>query len=204
MNRNYLFLTLIILVLAAGLLFFHAQNKLKQVPPDKLLWNIIQPGRYVSTNKVAKWMIEKDPSIELIDVRGADQYKAFSLPNAINIPLDSLITPSGSEYFGIPGTRVVLFANDDILSDQAWVLLRRLGFKGNYVMKGGLNRWIETIIRPKKPSETDPETAFKVYEFREGARLYFTGAKLNASSKTSKTKVVFKRKKKAVVASGGC
>ncbi len=71
-------------------------------------------------------------------------------------------------------------------------------------MKGGLNRWIETIIKPQEPSETDPETAFKVYEFREGARLYFTGAKLNASSRTSKTKVAFKRKKKAVVASGGC
>ncbi len=204
MNRNYLFLTLIIFVLAAGLLFFHAHSKLKQVPPDKLLWDIIQPGRYVSTDKVAKWIIEKDPSIELIDVRGSDQYKAFSLPNAINVPLDSLMTPSGSEYFGVPGTRVVLFANDDILSDQAWVLLRRLGYKSNYVMKGGLNRWMETIIKPQVPSETDPETAFKVYEFREGARLYFTGAKLSASSKAGKTKVVFKRKKKTVVASGGC
>lgn len=71
-------------------------------------------------------------------------------------------------------------------------------------MKGGLNRWIETIIRPKVPVESDPETAFEVYEFRKGARLYFTGAKLSASSKASKTKVVFKRKKKAVVASGGC
>ena len=71
-------------------------------------------------------------------------------------------------------------------------------------MKGGLNRWIETIIKPQGPSESDPETAFKVYEFREGARLYFTGAKLSASSKAGKTKVVFKRKKKTVVASGGC
>jgi len=204
MNRNYLFLTLIILVLGAGTLFFHAQNKLKQVPPDKLLWDIIQPGRYVSTDKVAKWMIEKDPSLELIDVRGADQYKAYSLPNAINVPIDSLITPNGSEYFGIPGIRVVLFANDDILADQAWVLLRRLGFKGNYVMKGGLNRWVETIIKPQEPPASAPEAAFKAYEFRKGACLYFTGARLSASSKESKTKVVFKRKKKAVVASGGC
>ncbi|VAW28673.1 hypothetical protein MNBD_BACTEROID07-436, partial [hydrothermal vent metagenome] len=52
MNRNYLFLTLIILVLGAGTLFFHAQNKLKQVPPDKLLWDIIKPARYVSTDRV--------------------------------------------------------------------------------------------------------------------------------------------------------
>ncbi len=204
MNRNYLFLTLIMLVLAVGLLFFHAQNKPKQVPPDKLLWDIIQPTRYVSTDNVAKWIIEKDPSIELIDVRGADEYKAFSLPNAINVPLDSLITTSGSEYFGIPGVRVVLFANDDILSDQAWVLLRRLGFKDNYVMKGGLNRWIETIIKPQKPPESDPKTAFELYEFRKGASLYFTGAKVSTSSKVSKAKVVFKRRKKVTVASGGC
>lgn len=204
MNRNYLFLTLIILVLAAGTLFFQKNNKPQQVSPDKLLWDVIQPGRYVSTDKVAKWIIEKNPSIELIDVRGVGEYNAFSLPNAINIPIDSLVTPLGSAYFGIPGIRVVLFANDDILSDQAWILLRRLGFMGNYVMRGGLNRWIETIIKPQEPSASDPETAFKEYEFRKGACLYFTGARLSASSKASKTKVVFKRKKKAVVASGGC
>lgn len=204
MNRNYLFLTLIMLVLATGTLFFQKHNKPQQVAPDKLLWDIIQPARYVSTDKVAKWIIEKEPSIELVDVRDTGEYNAFSLPNAINIPLDSLLTSSGSEYFGIPGVRVVLFANDDILSDQAWVLLRRLGFKDNYVMKGGLNRWIETIIKPQEPPESDPETAFELYEFRKGARLYFTGAKVNTSSKVSKIKVVFKRKKKAVVASGGC
>ncbi len=204
MHRNYFILTAIMLALAFGTLFFQKHNKSQQVPPDKLLWDIIQPARYVSTDNVAKWIIEKDPSIELIDVRGAGEYKAFSLPNAINVPLDSLITPSGSEYFGIPGVRVVLFANDDILSDQAWVLLRRLGFKGNYVMKGGLNRWIETIIKPQKPPESDPKTAFELYEFRKGARLYFTGAKVSASSKVSKAKVVFKRRRKVTVASGGC
>ena len=197
MNRNYLFLTLIMLVLATGTLFIHKQNEPPQIPPDELLWDIIQPTRYVSTDQVAKQIIEKDPSLELVDVRSASQFNDFSLPNSMNIPHDSLLTSSSSEYFGIPGIRVVLFANDDILSDQAWVLLRRMGYKGVYVMKGGLNCWIETIIRPPEPSEVAPETAFKLYKFRKGAQLYFTGAKVKAPSAVKKSKVVVRRKKKA-------
>ena len=204
MNRNYLFLTLIMLILAAGTLFFKKNNTARQVEPEKLLWDIIQPTRYVSTDKVAKWIIQKDPSIELVDVRNLNEFNAFSLPNAFNVPIDSVITSSGNQYFGIQGTKVVLFANDDILSDQAWVLLRRLGFKNTYVMKGGLNRWIETIIQPVEPSEGQPITAFEQYEFRKGAMMYFTGAKVTTDTVTKKKKVIVRKRKKQAVVSGGC
>lgn len=205
MNRNYYFLTAIMFILALGTLFISERVVSPQISPDKLLWDVLQPTRFVTTDQVAKRLIEKDPSLLLIDVRPAAEYNKFTLPNAVNVPLDSLITPAGQEYFGNPGTKVVLFSNDAILSNQAWVLLRRMAFKDNYVMKGGLNGWIETIIQPKKPSQTAPKTAFERYEFRKSARLYFTGAKTaNTGSSSSKVKVVFKRRKKTAVAAGGC
>ena len=203
MNRNYFILTFIMLILAAGTLFFHNKPEKQPIPPDELLWNIIQPTRYMSTDQVAKLIIQKNPTLELIDVRSPREYAEFSLPNAINIPLDSMASSSSLQYFGIPGTKVVLFANDDLLSDQAWVLLRRQGFKGNYVMKGGLNLWMNTIIRPQAPAETAPATEVELYHFREGARLFFTGAKVEATA-TSKPKVVVQRRKKAAAVSGGC
>ena len=203
MNRNYIFLTALMLLLAFGTFFVSNSNKQKQIDTQKLLWEIIQPTRYVSTDQVAKMIIQKDPTLELIDVRSADEYAKFSLPNSINVPLDSIVNESSMDYFGIPGTNVVFFSNDDIKADEAWVLLKRLGFNATYVMKGGLNTWIETIIQPKEPSEESPRTAFETYEFRKGAQLFFTGAKLEKTT-TKKKKVVIKRKKKAVVASGGC
>jgi rhodanese-related sulfurtransferase len=203
MNRNYFILTLLMFILAAGTLFFKGKPEKQPIQPKELLWDIIQPTRYMSTDQVAKLIIQKNPTLELIDVRSAREYAAFSLPNAINIPLDSLASSSSLQYFGIPGTKVVLFANDDILSDQAWVLLRRQGFKGTYVMKGGLNLWMNTIIRPQAPAETAPATAIEQYHFREGARLYFTGAKVEATS-SNKPKVVVRKRKRAAAVSGGC
>ncbi len=204
MNRNYIFLTALMLLLAVGTLFLSKSDQQKQMEPDKLLWEIIQPTRYMSTDEVAKILIQKDPSIELIDVRTPKEFDYFSLPNAINLPLDSITTESSQEYFGIPGMNVIFFSNDAIQADQAWVMVKRLGFDATYVMKGGLNRWIETIIQAKEPTSGEARKAFELYQFRKGAQLYFTGAKVETSKAVNKHKVVVQRKKKKAVASGGC
>ena len=203
MNRNYIYLTVLMLILAFGTFFLTKPKELKQIEPQQLLREIIQPTRYVTTDQVAKMIIHKDPSLELIDLRSSDEFAKFSLPNSINIPLDSLLNSSSLSYLGIPGTKVVFIGNDDILADQAWVLTKRLGFKSTYVMTGGLNLWMETIIKPQEPSEEEPFVAMETYEFRKGAQLYFTGAKAETQD-VSKVKVDVVRKKKTSVAAGGC
>lgn len=203
MNRNYLFLTLIMLVLAAGTLFLKKTPEYKQIKPETLLWDIIQPTRYVSTDQVAKMIIDKDPSLELVDVRDVNSFEKFALANAVNVPLDSLLSPVSQDYFGLPGIKVVFYSNDDIAADQVWVITHRMGYGGTYVMKGGLNQWIETIIQPKEPREDEPYTAFEQYQFRKGAQMYFTGTKVE-NTIVKKKKLVVRRKKKQVAASGGC
>lgn len=202
MNRNYIFLTALMLLLAGGTMLLNTNKEHKQIDPDKLLWEIIQPTRYVSTDKVAQMIIQKDPSLEIIDVRSAEEYNKFSLPQAINIPLDSLANKAMLDYFGIPGMNVIFISNNDIDADQAWVITKRLGFNATYVMKGGLNQWIETIIQPTEPGEEASHEAIDAYQFRKGASLYFTGAKVEAS--TNKKQVNIRRSKKTSVASGGC
>lgn len=203
MNRNYIYLTLLMLLLAIGTLMIQKNNELAQIEPQQLMYELIQPTRYVSTDQVAKRIIGNDPTLVLIDVRSAEEFDQFSLPKTTNIPLDSLINKNNLSYFGIPGTKVIFISNDDIAADQAWVLTKRLGFKSTYVMKGGLNQWMETIIEPKQPAETDPYTDFETYAFRKGAQLYFTGSKTEIVE-TSKAKVNIQRRQKTSVAAGGC
>ena len=203
MNRNYIYLTILMLILAIGTFFLNQPKELKQIEPQQLLREIIQPTRYVTTDQVAKMIIHKDPSLEIIDLRSSDEFAKFALPNSINIPLDSILNSSSLSYLGIPGTKIVFIGNDDILADQAWVLTKRLGFKSTYVMTGGLNRWMETIIKPKEPAEDEPFIAKETYAFRKGAQLYFTGAKAETQDVT-KVKVDVVRKKKTGVAAGGC
>ena len=78
-----------------------------------------------------------------------------------------------------------------------------MGYVDTYVMKGGLNCWIETIIQPKEPQEEEPYTAFEQYQFRKGAQMYFTGATVEQGT-VKKANITVSRKKKAVEAAGGC
>lgn len=202
MNKNYLFLALLMIALGAGLFVLPERHNYQQIKPEDLMWETVQPTRYVTVDQVAMMIIEGDPTLGLIDVRDVKEYNAFSLKNAINIPLDSLLSPNYEDYLGIEDMNVVFYGNDDIKADQAWVIAHRLGYKNMYVMKGGLNSWIDCIIRPRKPDETASLNEFEDYEFRKGASIYFTGAKIKTSDSKPSIKVV--RRKKGSAVAGGC
>ncbi len=203
MNKNYIYLTILMLVLAFGTLFLTRKNEPAQIEPEQLLQEIIQPTRYITTDQVAKMIIQGDPSLMLIDVRSEDEFGKFSLPHSLNIPLTNLLNEGNLGYFGVPGTKVVFISDDGIKADQMWVLTKRLGFNSTYVMKGGINRWMETIIDPQEPAEEEPYTAFETYSFRKGAQMYFTGGATD-EVETSKVEIQVNRREKTSAASGGC
>ncbi|WP_319592380.1 rhodanese-like domain-containing protein [uncultured Draconibacterium sp.] len=203
MNRNYIFLTILMLVLAVGTLFLAGDDEPKQIAPEELLQEIIQPTRYVTTDQVAKMIIQGDPSLLMVDVRSADEYEEYALPGSLNVPLEELTNDGNLSYFGVPGIKVVFISNDDIRADQTWVLTKRLGINGTYVMKGGLNGWMETIIDPTQPSADAPSVDQELYTFRKGAQIYFTGTE-SAAPEGGNVEVQVRRREKTNVAAGGC
>jgi 3-mercaptopyruvate sulfurtransferase SseA len=203
MNKNYLFLAILMTLLAAGLLIVPERHNYQQIKPENLMRDITQTSRFVTTDQVAQRIIEGDPTLELIDIRPAKDFEAFSLTNAINIPIDSLMSPDYQDYLGIEDMNVVFYGNDDIKADQAWVIAKRMGYKSIYVMEGGLNCWIKTIIRPAEPEESAPLEDFDLYQFRKGASAYFTGAKVEAPE-SGKSGVKIVRRKKGSAVAGGC
>ena len=178
------------------------------IGPKKLLYEVNKEGRYISTDQVAKMIMEKDPGLLLIDVRSPEEYKKYTLDGAMNIPADKIMDDNNKDYFDSDVYNVVLFSNGSSLADQAWLRLRSYDYKGNKVMKGGLNEWYRTILNPQKPAdEVISAKLEKQYLFRKGAQVYFTGATpVAGSAKKSKpaatSKPIVKRKKKEVT--GGC
>jgi 3-mercaptopyruvate sulfurtransferase SseA len=203
MNKNYLFLAIVMLLLASGLLIVPERHNYQQINPENLMWDLTQTSRFVTPDQVAQMIIEGDPTLELIDVRPVKDFESFSLTNAISIPIDSLMSPGYEDYLGIEDMNAVFYGNDDIKADQAWVIAKRMGYKSIYVMKGGLNCWIKTIIRPVEPKESAPLKEFDLYQFRKGASAYFTGAKVEAPE-SGKTGVKVVRRKKGSAVAGGC
>lgn len=190
-------------LLSLGLLFLPETKNSEETSPENLLWEIIQPTRFVSVDEVAKMLIEQDPTLLLADVRTADEYESFALPGALNIPIDSLTLSSYSDYLDIEDKNVVFYSNNGIISDQAWVIAKRLGFNNIYVLEGGLNDWFTKIMNPKAPGSTSSNKDNELYQFRCGARNFFTGNQITNST-GSRKEITVKKRKKTAVEVGGC
>ncbi len=181
------------------------KNYYKQIKPVELLAEINDPARYVTTDQVAQKIIDQDPSIVLVDVRSEKENQEFSLPGALNIPMAELLNTEYTDMLDPATQDIIFFSNSDIYAEQAWIVAARYGFTNIYIMKGGLNCWVETIMKPVPPPSTASNYEIDLYEFRRGACTYFGGGNTIVQTDDSKAKpVVVKRRKKKSVAAGGC
>ena len=177
MSKRYIFLAFVLLASAFGLTQFH---------------------------EIPKRLIERDPSLFLIDVRTAEQFDEYNIPGAFNIPLEEIAGPDWIDYINQDGVDVVFYSNADVFADQAWMLYLQQGVKNLYVMKGGVNEWFNTIIQPTPPEETAPTEAFDQFAFELAASIYFGGTSAGTGSAPPPKKAVTVRKKEKKAAEGGC
>ena len=69
MSKTYLFLAVLLILLGAGLVVLEGVPNDEQVPPDKILLELHENNRYITTDQLADRLIEGDPTVQLIDVR---------------------------------------------------------------------------------------------------------------------------------------
>lgn len=209
MNKGFYYLAPVMLILALGLLVLPGRKNLHELKPQQLLSEINDQTRFLTTDQVAEAIIDKDPYYVFVDVRKPGEFQEFSLEGAINIPLAEILQPNNIAELEKGNRRLVFFCNGDILSEQAWLLLRRKGMKNIFVMKGGLNRWFATIINPERPVSTSSDADFRQYNTRMAASLFFAGGgavqPLQAiSEKNAKIQVKLQSAPKKKKAEGGC
>ncbi len=204
MQKGTIFLTVVALGIGLLVWLLPERPESSDIPPQKLLQDLGRETRFFSTDEVASLLIDRDPSLHLIDVRDSVSYSKFHLPGAVNIPLAHILDPENLDLISGDEQTHVFYSNGTIRANQAWVLTRRLGYSNTYVMKGGLNRWIETIMNPPLPPSTASSEAFELYDFRVAAGQYFRGGTTTTAKKTKTPLKVVPRRKKKVVASGGC
>lgn len=177
---------------------------------EELLTEVSEGRQFISADQVAQMLIEKDPSLQLIDIRKASEFEKFSLPNAINIPLENLLNPANEEILNQDLKLNVFYSNSTNSANQAWMITRQLGYKNNYILQGGLNYWAETILNPEAPAETSPDEEIAKYNFRMGANRALGGEIDSANDagtitpKSAPPKPVIQKTKKKKGVAGGC
>lgn len=211
MSIRYIFLAIVLIAVAFGLLFITMPEKSNQIEVTTFLKSLNDPARFVNTDDVAHRIITEDPTLLLVDVRKPSEFDAFSIPGSVNIPLDHLMDEENSPYINQTLMDVVFISNDGVYANTAWALAAQNGYKNLYVMEGGLNQWFETIMAPVEPAETAPIEEFELYSVRKGAGQYFgVQAYIEApviekvvERKKAPKKVIVKEVQK-VEAEGGC
>ncbi len=206
MNGKNLFGVVVLVILGLFIAFTTVKtSETNEISPDLLNKKIIQQTRYFTPEEVAGMIISGDPSLQLIDVRSEIFYNKFTLKGAINIPIADFLKQENLDYLDQDVYKTVLFSNGTSDADVAWILATRLGYENVYVMKGGLNSWVENILQPNDKSVIWDRIDDEMYQYRRGASEYFGGKTIEAddggSAPKTKKKVV-RRKKKEV--EGGC
>jgi rhodanese-related sulfurtransferase len=183
------------------------RTKQFRLTPDELLQEAGAGAQFISPDVVADMLVKKDPSLQLIDVRTPEEFDAYSLPGAINIPLGNLLSDEYSDILNQDAKMNVFYSNGSVFANEAWMITRQLGYENNYVLEGGLNYWFGNILSPTAPSQTSPDEEFAKYDFRKSAAAALGGGGVVAtessapSVKAVKPAVTARAKKKP---SGGC
>ena len=202
MKNTDKFILTILMLGAFWLLFSTNITEKPNVSPDNLIKKLIQNTRYLTPEEVAEMIISGDPSLQLIDVRSDKYYNKFTLKGAINAPMKDFLNEENLANLDQEVYKTVLFSNGTSDADVAWVLANRLGYKNVYVMKGGLNRWVENILQPQDKSVIWDRIDDEIYQYRRGASQFFGGkssAPAGGDDAVAKPKKKIKRHKKKEV-----
>ena len=204
------YLTLVLLIMAV-IIAFVPQNTTRpyKLTAAQLLEEIRTGTQFISPDEVADKIIKKDPSIQMIDVRNPREFDQFSLPGAVNIPLQDILSENNFDILN-QGTKMnIFYSNGSTEANEAWLLTRQLGYQNNYVLQGGLNYWMETVLNPLKPGSLSSNDEIAKYDFRKAASMALGGGDATSLAPASVSPtgtpkpgvVPVKKKKKA---SGGC
>jgi 3-mercaptopyruvate sulfurtransferase SseA len=124
---------------------------------------------YLSVDEVARMVVNEDSTLQLIDVRPAIEFNAFSIPGSVNIPYGSFFEKDPEPFLNRP-VRVVFYSNGDMDANYALVLSRGLGYENTFVMKGGLNEWFGLVMNSEFTGDRISPRENALFETRHKAR----------------------------------
>ena len=140
-----------------------------EIDVNHLASTIARELDHVEAIDLARWIRDGKQGLRVVDVRPPAQFENYRLPAAENIPLDKL----GLAVFA-PSDTVVLYSGGGAHAAQAWVLLRALGLRQVFFLSGGLDEWVNDVMRPLLPDDATPgEKA--AFQSTAGISRYFGG-----------------------------
>ncbi len=110
---------------------------------------------HVTVDELADWIIQGRTDFRLLDLRDPGAYAEYHIPTSENVAITGL-----AAYPLERNERIVLYSGGGIHSAQAWFLLRAQGYRGVYMLLGGLAAWQDDVLFPNLPDGVEDRAHF--------------------------------------------
>jgi rhodanese-related sulfurtransferase len=178
-----------------------SSNRSFNTKPASILTEALDRNTYLTADQVARFVASEDKTIQLIDVRSREEFRAFNIPGSVNVPYDEFLDNDPERILNNSKTKYIFYANGDLYSNYALVIARGLKYKNTYVLKGGLNEWFSTVMNSSFTGERISARENALFETRMRARKMFT--EINSLPDSLKQKFIIS-KHIAKKLDGGC
>ena len=128
---------------AAALFISPTRGGAVSIEPDELAAMVQKEVDHVTADDLADWIIQGRADYRLIDLRDEKAYVEYHIPGAELVPVAQLPDAALAR-----NEKIVLYSDGGIHSAQAWFLLKARGYKGAYILLGGLDTWRDTVVYP--------------------------------------------------------
>jgi rhodanese-related sulfurtransferase len=147
-----------------------------RIDPMELALGVQRDADHVRPQDLADWIIAGRSDYRLVDARDERSFAAYHVPTAENLPLASLAAADLGR-----NEKVVVYADGELQTAQAWFVLKAAGYSGVHVLDGGLAGWKDQVLYPVVQGGESSLTPADV-ERRTSVSRYFGGSPRAASS----------------------
>ncbi|MFC2115848.1 rhodanese-like domain-containing protein [Bacteroidota bacterium] len=193
---------LLVCFAALALIMPDKHRSVSELRPSEMILKFNNTDMFLSCDQIARSLVYEDTSLQLVDIRDSLEYISSHIPGAINIPFRDIINPDWSGYLDDPGKTAVLYENNNVMASEAWMLCTQLGYHNVTIMKGGMNKWYEEVMKSEFSGERITAAENALFEVRYRARDFFTT--MNSLPDSLKIAYLQVKKKKEAELVGGC
>ena len=133
--KKYLFLILTVPLVALIILALPGSKSFR-LSGEMILDQIGQNTHIISIQKF-KELKTGGQDVQLVDLRSANEFDNGHLPEAINMPVESLNTADIHRFFEGIDSDCVLYSGETCQANKQWILFRQMGIENIFVLETG-------------------------------------------------------------------
>jgi hypothetical protein len=139
---------------------------------------------HVAPDELAGWIVQGKADYRLVDLRSEKDFGEYHIPTAENLALTSLKEAQLGR-----NEKIVLYSDGGIHSAQAWFLLKAEGYKGVYILRGGLEEWKDNILFPRLAANAMPAEVAAFEKTKLLSKFFGGNPQVGGSTETTTTKM---------------